>query len=140
MTNKQEFQFTIESGKEERHYWIDLWRYIKLFYILAWRDITVQYKQTIMGVSWAVMRPLLTMLILVMVFGKIANLPSECVPYPIFVFTAMIPWTFFTTAFQVLETVFNMTEPIVSITVVSLLCIFDAIYFRKTAKTFADVI
>ncbi len=97
--NKQEFQFTIESGKAERHYWMDLWRYRELFYILAWRDIAVQYKQTIMGVLWAVIRPLLTMIIFVVVFGKIAKLPSEGIPYPIFVFAAMLPWTFFATAF-----------------------------------------
>ena len=98
-TTSDAFQFTIESGKAERHYWMDLWRYRELFYILAWRDIAVQYKQTIMGVLWAVIRPLLTMIIFVIVFGKIAKLPSEGVPYPIFVFAAMLPWTFFATAF-----------------------------------------
>ena len=100
MDKTNEFQFTIESGKAERHYWMDLWRYRELFYILAWRDIAVQYKQTIMGVLWAVIRPLLTMIIFVVVFGKIAQLPSEGVPYPIFVFAAMLPWTFFATAFS----------------------------------------
>jgi len=96
----KDFDFTIESGKAERHYWIDLWRYRELFYILAWRDIAVQYKQTIMGVLWAVIRPLLTMMIFVVVFGKIAKLPSEGIPYPVFVFAAMLPWTFFATAFS----------------------------------------
>jgi len=100
MIEKEKFEFTIESGKAERHYWMDLWRYRELFYILAWRDIAVQYKQTIMGVLWAVLRPLLTMMIFVVVFGKIAKLPSEGVPYPIFVFAAMLPWTFFATAFS----------------------------------------
>jgi len=99
MGKNKDFEFTIESGKAERHYWADLWRYRELFYILAWRDIAVQYKQTIMGVLWAVIRPLLTMLIFVVVFGKIAKLPSEGVPYPVFVFAAMLPWTFFATAF-----------------------------------------
>ncbi len=99
MTEKEDFEFTIESGKTERHYWMDLWRYRELFYILAWRDIAVRYKQTIIGVLWAVLRPLLTMMIFVVVFGKIAKLPSEGVPYPIFVFAAMLPWTFFATAF-----------------------------------------
>ena len=99
MDNNRDFEFTIESGKAERHYWMDLWRYRELFYILAWRDIAVQYKQTIMGVLWAVIRPLLTMMIFVVVFGKIAKLPSEGVPYPVFVFAAMLPWTFFATAF-----------------------------------------
>jgi len=100
MKNTENFQFTIEAGKAERHYWMDLWRYRELFYILAWRDITVRYKQTIIGVLWAVLRPLLTMMIFVVVFGKIAKLPSEGVPYPIFVFAAMLPWTFFATAFS----------------------------------------
>jgi len=99
MIEQEKFQFTIEAGKTERHYWMDLWRYRELFYILAWRDITVRYKQTIIGVLWAVIRPLLTMIIFVVVFGKIAKLPSEGVPYPIFVFAAMLPWTFFATAF-----------------------------------------
>ena len=99
MAKQQQFQFTIEAGQAERHYWMDLWRYRELFYILAWRDIAVRYKQTIIGILWAVIRPLLTMIIFVVVFGKIAKLPSEGVPYPIFVFAAMLPWTFFATAF-----------------------------------------
>ncbi len=99
MKSDNDFEFTIESGKTERHYWLDLWRYRELFYILAWRDVSVQYKQTVMGVLWAVLRPLLTMVIMVVVFGKIAKLPSDGVPYPIFVFSAILPWTFFATAF-----------------------------------------
>jgi lipopolysaccharide transport system permease protein len=99
MANQDQFQFTIGAGKTERHYWMELWRYRELFYILAWRDIAVRYKQTIIGVLWAVIRPLLTMMIFVVIFGKIAKLPSEGVPYPIFVFAAMLPWTFFATAF-----------------------------------------
>lgn len=100
MKENEEFQLTIEAGKTERHYWLDLWRYRELFYILAWRDIAVRYKQTIIGVLWAVIRPLLTMIIFVVVFSEIAKLPSEGVPYPIFVFAAMLPWTFFATAFS----------------------------------------
>jgi len=100
MIKQEKFQFTIEAGKAEHHYWMDLWRYRELFYILAWRDIAVRYKQTIIGVLWAVLRPLLTMMIFVVVFGKIAKLPSEGVPYPIFVFAAMLPWTFFASAFS----------------------------------------
>jgi lipopolysaccharide transport system permease protein len=99
MSENADFQFTIEAGKAERHYWMDLWRYRELFYILAWRDIAVRYKQTVIGVLWAVVRPVLTMMILVVVFGKIAKLPSEGVPYPIFVFSAMLPWAFFASAF-----------------------------------------
>ena len=100
MIEQEKFQFTIEAGKTERHYWMDLWRYRELFYILAWRDIAVRYKQTIIGVLWAVLRPLLTMMIFVVVFGKIAKLPSEGIPYPIYVFAAMLPWTFFASAFS----------------------------------------
>ncbi len=100
MTEEKTFEFTIESGKTERHYWMDLWHYRELFYILAWRDIAVRYKQTVIGVLWAVIRPLLTMTILVIVFGKIAKLPSEGVPYPIFVFAAILPWTFFASSFS----------------------------------------
>jgi len=99
MKNQENFQFTIEAGKSERHYWMDLWRYRELFYILAWRDIAVRYKQTIIGLLWAIIRPLLTMIIFVVVFGKIAKLPSEGIPYPIFVFAALLPWTFFANAF-----------------------------------------
>ena len=100
MTENNQFQFTIEANKTERHYWADLWRYRELFCILAWRDISVRYKQTIIGVLWAVLRPLLTMTIFVVVFSKIAKLPSEGVPYPIFVFAAMLPWTFFSSSFS----------------------------------------
>jgi lipopolysaccharide transport system permease protein len=94
------FEFTIESGRTEHHYWMDLWRYRELFIILAWRDVAVRYKQTVIGVLWAIIRPVLTMVIFVVVFGKIAKLPSEGVPYPIYVFAAMLPWTFFATAFS----------------------------------------
>ena len=100
MTENNQFQFTIEANKTERHYWADLWRYRELFCILAWRDISVRYKQTVIGVLWAVLRPLLTMTIFVVVFSKIAKLPSEGVPYPIFVFAAMLPWTFFSSSFS----------------------------------------
>jgi len=100
MSENTNYQLTIEAGKAERHYWMDIWRYRELFYILAWRDIAVRYKQTVIGMLWAIIRPLLTMMILVVVFGKIAKLPSEGVPYPVFVFAAMLPWTFFATAFE----------------------------------------
>ncbi len=92
-------ELVVEAGRTERHYWRDLWRYRELLYFLAWRDILVRYKQTAIGVAWAVLRPVLTMLILVVVFGKIAGLPSEGVPYPVLVFAAMLPWQFFANAF-----------------------------------------
>lgn len=89
----------IESGRYERQYWSDLWRYRELLYFLAWRDILVRYKQTMIGITWAVIRPLLTMLVLTFIFGQLAKMPSGGVPYPIFVFCGMLPWQFFSTAF-----------------------------------------
>lgn len=92
-------ELIIESGRTERQYWRDLWRYRELFYFLAWRDILVRYKQTVIGVAWGVIRPLLTMLILTVVFGRLARLPSGGVPYPVLVFCGMLPWHFFANAF-----------------------------------------
>jgi lipopolysaccharide transport system permease protein len=88
----------IEAGKTERQYWRDLLRYRELFYFLAWRDILVRYKQTVIGLAWAVLRPLLTMIILTVVFGKLAKMPSGEVPYAILVFSGILPWQFFATA------------------------------------------
>jgi lipopolysaccharide transport system permease protein len=85
----------IEAGKTEGQYWKDIWRYRGLFYFLAWRDILVRYKQTVIGIAWALIRPFLTMVVFTIVFGKLAKLPSEGVPYPIMVFAAMLPWQFF---------------------------------------------
>jgi len=90
----------IEAGRAERQYWRDLWRYRELFYFLAWRDILVRYKQTVIGIGWAVIRPLLTMLVLTFLFHKLAKMPSNGVPYPILVFCGMLPWNFFATAFS----------------------------------------
>ena len=80
----------IEAGRTERQYWQDLWRYRELFYFLAWRDILVRYKQTAIGVAWALIRPFITMIVFTVVFGNLAKLPSEGVPYPILVFSAML--------------------------------------------------
>ncbi len=89
----------IESGRAEKHYWADLWRYRELFYILSWRDIAVRYKQTVIGVLWAVLRPLLTMLVFTVIFGKLAKLPSDGnAPYAIMVYAAMLPWQFFSSS------------------------------------------
>ena len=85
----------IEAGRTEKQYWHDIWKYRELFYFLAWRDILVRYKQTFIGVAWALIRPFLTMVVFTIVFGNIAKLPSEGVPYPILVFSAMLPWQFF---------------------------------------------
>jgi lipopolysaccharide transport system permease protein len=92
-------ELVIEAGRMERHYWKDLWRYRELFYFLAWRDILVRYKQTVIGLAWALIRPLLTMIVFVFVFEKLVKLPSEGVPYPILVFAALLPWQFFSNAF-----------------------------------------
>jgi lipopolysaccharide transport system permease protein len=91
-------QLIIEAGRAERHYWKDLWRYRELFYFLAWRDILVRYKQTVIGFAWALLRPFLTMVVFTLVFGKLAKLPSDNVPYPILVFAALLPWQFFSNA------------------------------------------
>ncbi len=94
----EETTLIIEAGRTEKHYWLDLWRYRELFYFLAWRDILVRYKQTVIGIAWALIRPLLTMVVFTVVFGKLAKLPSEGAPYPILVFAAMLPWQFFSNA------------------------------------------
>lgn len=90
----------IEAGKLERQYFKDIWRYRELFIFLAWRDILVRYKQTVFGVLWAVLRPFLTMVVLTVVFGGIAKMPSNGVPYPILVYSAMLPWQFFSSSFS----------------------------------------
>lgn len=88
-------ELVIEAGRTEEQYWKDIWRYRELFYFLAWRDILVRYKQTAIGIAWALIRPFLTMVVFTIVFGQLAKLPSQGVPYPILVFSAMLPWQFF---------------------------------------------
>jgi lipopolysaccharide transport system permease protein len=95
MANTTSPKLIIEAGQTEKQYWQDLWRYRELFYFLAWRDILVRYKQTAIGIAWALIRPFLTMVVFSIVFGELADLPSEGVPYPILVFAAMLPWQFF---------------------------------------------
>jgi lipopolysaccharide transport system permease protein len=90
---------TIDANSARSQYWRDLWRYRDLLYFLSWRDILVRYKQTVIGLLWAVLRPLLTMIVFSIVFGKIAKLPSNGMPYPIMVFAAMLPWYYFSAAF-----------------------------------------
>jgi lipopolysaccharide transport system permease protein len=85
----------LEPGRAERHYWRDLWAYRELFIILAWRDVAVRYKQTVIGVAWAIVRPFLTMVVLSIVFGRLAGLPSETAPYPVLVFAGLLPWYLF---------------------------------------------
>lgn len=91
-------ELIIEAGRTETQYWKDLWRYRELFYFLAWRDILVRYKQTVIGLAWALIRPFLTMIVFTVVFGNLAKLPSEGAPYPILVFAALLPWQFFSNA------------------------------------------
>lgn len=91
----REYDIVLEPGKSIIRYWRDLWRYRELLYFLAWRDILVRYKQTAIGIAWSVLRPLLTMVVFTIVFGKFAKLPSNGMPYPVMVFAAMLPWQFF---------------------------------------------
>src|SRR5581483_428943 len=89
----------IEAGRQERHYWLELWRYRELFMVLAWRDLAVRYKQTVIGVLWALIRPLLAVLIFTIIFGRIAKLPTVgTAPYAVMVLVGMLPWTFFATS------------------------------------------
>jgi lipopolysaccharide transport system permease protein len=90
----------IEAGRAEREYWKDLWRYRELFYFLAWRDIIVRYKQAAVGAAWSVIRPLLTMLVFTIIFGRLAKLPAYGAPYPLLVLAGMLPWQLFSTALQ----------------------------------------
>ena len=97
MNNK--YEIIIEAGRSEKNYWTDLWRYRELFYILSWRDISVRYKQTVIGILWALIRPLLTMVVFTVIFGKMAKFPSDGnAPYAIMVYAGMLPWQFFSSA------------------------------------------
>jgi len=89
----------LEPGRAEKNYWRDLWRYRELFIILAWRDVTVRYKQTVIGIAWAVIRPLLTTIVFTVVFSKIAKMSApDGVPYALLVMAANLPWQFFATS------------------------------------------
>lgn len=94
----QQKELVIKAGQINRQYWLDLWNYRELVYFLAWRDILVRYKQTVIGILWALLRPFLTMLVFTIVFGSLAKLPSEGAPYPILVFAGLLPWQFFASA------------------------------------------
>jgi lipopolysaccharide transport system permease protein len=89
----------IEPGLADRHYWRDIWRFRELFFVLAWRDVSVRYKQTIIGVAWALIQPLLTMLVFTIIFGKVAKLPTEGIaPYALMVYAGLLPWQLFATS------------------------------------------
>ena len=101
LNKKASWDLVIKPGSATKQYWFDLWRYRELFFILSWRDISVRYKQTIIGVLWAILRPVLTMLVFTIIFEKIAKLPSEGqAPYALMVYAAMLPWQFFASAVQ----------------------------------------
>ncbi len=89
----------IEPGLAERHYWRDLWRYRELFFVLAWRDVAVRYKQTIIGLAWALLQPFFTMVVFTVIFGKLAQMPTEGdAPYALLVYAGLLPWQFFASA------------------------------------------
>jgi lipopolysaccharide transport system permease protein len=89
----------IEPGMAERHYWRDLWHYRELFFVLAWRDVAVRYKQTVIGLAWALIQPLATMLVFTVIFGHLAKLPTDgSAPYALMVYAGMLPWQLFSTA------------------------------------------
>ncbi len=88
----------LEAGRSDQHYWRDIWRYKELLLLLVWRDILVRYKQTVFGVAWAVVRPVMTMVVFTVIFGRLANLPSYDAPYPLLVFGGVLAWQFFSTA------------------------------------------
>ncbi|MGG6269272.1 ABC transporter permease [Leptolyngbya sp. AN03gr2] len=89
-------KFVIEAGRIEQQYWRDLWQYRELFYFLSWRDILVRYKQTAIGIAWAIIRPFLTMIVFTVIFSNLAKLPTQgTTPYPILVLAALLPWQFF---------------------------------------------
>jgi lipopolysaccharide transport system permease protein len=91
-------ELLIEPNSPALHYWQDVWRYRELFWFLVWRDILVRYKQTVIGITWSIIRPLVTMIVFTVVFGTLAKLSSVGVPYPLLVFAAMLPWNFFSNA------------------------------------------
>jgi lipopolysaccharide transport system permease protein len=94
-----EFDLWLEAGRSEKHYWLDLWRYRELFLILAWRDVMVRYKQTVVGITWSLLQPFLTMMIMTIIFGRLAGLHSDGgVPYSLMVLSGMLPWQFFANA------------------------------------------
>jgi len=92
-------EIILEPGRSEKNYWRDIWNYRELFQVLAWRDLSVRYKQTVIGVLWALLRPFLTMVVFTVIFGKLAGMPSPSnIPYALLVYAGMLPWTFFATA------------------------------------------
>src|SRR5580658_2137457 len=92
------YELVLEAGRAEKNYWRDLWRYRELFVILAWRDLAVRYKQTVIGVAWAVIRPVLTTVVFTVIFGTLAHMKSAgTAPYSVMVLAGMLPWSLFST-------------------------------------------
>ena len=118
----------IEAGRAERQYWRDLWRYRELFAFFVWRDLLVRYKQTVVGVSWSLIRPLLTMLVLTVVFGRLGKMPAGGVPYPLLVLCGMLPWQFFSN---------SMNES--SNSLISNASMVSKVYFPKLVMTVSTI-
>lgn len=91
-------EIVIEAGGYEKYYWQDIWRYRELLLLLVWRDILVRYKQTVFGVAWAVIKPVVTMVVFTVIFGRLVNLTSHDIPYPLLVFGGVLAWQFFSTS------------------------------------------
>jgi len=125
----QNHNLVIDADHSDRQYWRDLWRYRELFYFLAWRDLLVRYKQTFVGVAWSLLRPLLTMIVLTVVFGKLGKMPSAGVPYPLLVFCGILPWQFFSAAMAESGTSLVMNSNLIS-----------KVYFPRLIITVSSVI
>ncbi|GAA6212655.1 ABC transporter permease [Hyphomicrobiales bacterium 4NK60-0047b] len=96
MSETNEQILVIEAGATDRNYWRDLWKFRELFLVLAWRDVSVRYKQTVVGLAWALIRPFITMIVFTVIFGNLAKLPSEgAAPYALMVYAGLLPWQFF---------------------------------------------
>ncbi|MBS0662236.1 MAG: ABC transporter permease [Verrucomicrobia bacterium] len=91
-------ELVLEAGRAEAHYWRDLWRYRELLGFLAWRDIKVRYKQTVLGAAWALLQPAVTLVVFTFVFSRLAKMPSGSVPYPLMVMAGLLPWQLFANA------------------------------------------
>ncbi|MBK7852944.1 MAG: ABC transporter permease [Bacteroidetes bacterium] len=98
--SEPEFDIILEQNRRVANYWKDLWKFRGLFYFLSWRDILVRYKQTAIGIAWSIIRPLVTMVIFTIIFGKLAKLPDGGIPYVLLVCAGMLPWQFFANAFS----------------------------------------
>ena len=120
----------LEAGRSDRQYWRALWHYRELFFILAWRDVSVRYRQTVIGIAWAVLRPFLTMVVFTLIFGKLAKLPSDGdAPYALLVFAGMLPW-------YLVSTVLSET----SASIVGNANLIDKVYFPRLIVPLATLV